>query len=115
MAPGKRYQPEQVLNLVRQIEMAVANGKTTVQACKETEILEQTYFRWPWFSGATVTENQSAVGPQAGKHVIVIPKCSYFKELMESTETAFKVWTRYPTTESSYLGLKTMPNPDKGA
>jgi putative transposase len=26
--------------------VAVANGKTTAQACKEAEIVEQTYFRW---------------------------------------------------------------------
>ena len=46
MARGKRYQPEQVVNLLRQIEVAVANGKTTAQACKEAEIVEQTHFRW---------------------------------------------------------------------
>jgi putative transposase len=46
MGRGKRYQPEQVVNLPRQIEVAVANGKTTAQACKEAEIVEQTYFRW---------------------------------------------------------------------
>jgi putative transposase len=46
MARGKRYQPEQVVNLLRQIEVAIANGKTTAQACKEAEIVEQTYFRW---------------------------------------------------------------------
>jgi hypothetical protein len=43
MARGKRYQPEQVVNLLRQIEVAVANGKTTAQAYKEAEIVEQTY------------------------------------------------------------------------
>ena len=46
MSRGKRYQPEQVVNLLRQIEVAVANGKTAAQACKEAEIVEQTYFRW---------------------------------------------------------------------
>ena len=46
MARGKGYQPEQVVNLLRQIEVAIANGKTTAQACKEAEIVEQTYFRW---------------------------------------------------------------------
>jgi hypothetical protein len=46
MGRGKRYQPEQVVNLLRQIEVAVANGKTTAQACKEAEVVEQTYFRW---------------------------------------------------------------------
>jgi putative transposase len=35
-----------VVNLLRQIEVPVANGKTTAQACKEAEIVEQTYFRW---------------------------------------------------------------------
>ena len=28
MGRGKKYQPEQVVNLLRQIEVAVANGKT---------------------------------------------------------------------------------------
>ena len=46
MGRGKRYQPEQVVNLLRQIEVAVVNGKTTSQACKEAEIVEQTYYRW---------------------------------------------------------------------
>jgi len=46
MGRGKKYQPEQVVNLLRQIEVAVANGKTTAQACKEAGIVEQTYFRW---------------------------------------------------------------------
>src|ERR1700726_77061 len=46
MARGKRYQPELVVNLLRLIEVAVANGKTTARACREEEIVEQTYFRW---------------------------------------------------------------------
>jgi hypothetical protein len=41
MGRGKRYQPEQVVNLLQQIEVAVANGKTTAQACKEAEIAER--------------------------------------------------------------------------
>ena len=46
MARGKKNSPEQVVNLLRQIEVAVANGKTTPQACKDAGIVEQTYFRW---------------------------------------------------------------------
>ena len=46
MGRGKRYQAEQVVNLLPQIEVGVANGKTTAQACKEAGIVEQTYFRW---------------------------------------------------------------------
>jgi putative transposase len=46
MGRGTKYQPEQVVNLLRQIEGAIANGKTTALACKEAGIVEQTYFRW---------------------------------------------------------------------
>jgi putative transposase len=44
--PMKRYKPEQIVNLLRQIEVEIANGKTTPQACKEAEIAQQTYYRW---------------------------------------------------------------------
>ena len=35
MGRDKKYQPKQVVSLLRQIEVAVANGKTTVSACKK--------------------------------------------------------------------------------
>ena len=34
----KRHTSEQVVNLLRQVEVGTANGKTTVLACKETSI-----------------------------------------------------------------------------
>jgi putative transposase len=34
------------VNLLRQVEVEIANGKTTPQACKEAEITQQTYYRW---------------------------------------------------------------------
>ena len=40
MARRKKYTPEQVVNLLRQIEVAVANGKTTALSCKEAKITE---------------------------------------------------------------------------
>src|ERR1035438_967960 len=42
----KRYKAEQIVTLLRQIEVAIANGKPTPQACKEAEITIQTYYRW---------------------------------------------------------------------
>jgi putative transposase len=42
----KRFKPEQIVNLLRQIEVEVANGKTTPQACRDAEITAQTYYRW---------------------------------------------------------------------
>ncbi len=44
--PMIRYKPEQIVTLLRQIEVAVGNGKSTPQACKEAEITTQTYYRW---------------------------------------------------------------------
>jgi hypothetical protein len=41
--PNKRYQAEQIVTLLRQIEVGIANGKTTPQVCKEAEITVQTY------------------------------------------------------------------------
>jgi len=46
MARGKKHTPEQIVNVLRQIEVAMANGKTAPVACKEAGITEQTYYRW---------------------------------------------------------------------
>ena len=43
MAGGKKHTAEQIVNLLRQGEVGVGNGKTLAQACKEAEIVEQTY------------------------------------------------------------------------
>jgi putative transposase len=44
--PNQRYKPEQIVNLLRKIEVEIANGKTAPQAAREVGITEQTYFRW---------------------------------------------------------------------
>ena len=44
--PNKRYKAEQIVTLLRQIEVGIANGKSIPQACKEAEITIQTYYRW---------------------------------------------------------------------
>jgi putative transposase len=44
--PIRKYKPEQIVTLLRQIEVELANGKSTPQACKEAEITAQTYYRW---------------------------------------------------------------------
>jgi putative transposase len=46
MARGKKHTPEQIVSLLRQVEVAVSSGKTTAQASKEASITEQTYYRW---------------------------------------------------------------------
>jgi hypothetical protein len=46
MARGKKHTPERIVGHLRQIEVAVANGKTTPAGCRESGITEQTYYRW---------------------------------------------------------------------
>ena len=42
----KNYKPEEIVNLLWQVELAGANGKMTPQACKKAGIVEQTYYLW---------------------------------------------------------------------
>ena len=42
----KKYKAEQIITVLRQIEVQIANGKTAPQACKEAGIHTQTYYRW---------------------------------------------------------------------
>ena len=44
--PIRKYKPEQIVTMLRQVEVGLANGKSTPQACKEAEITAQTYYRW---------------------------------------------------------------------
>jgi hypothetical protein len=37
--PMKKYKPEQIVTLLRQIEIEIANGKTTPQACRDARIV----------------------------------------------------------------------------
>ena len=44
--PRKTFSPEQIIAKLRQIEVLLAQGHTTIMACKEAGISEQTYYRW---------------------------------------------------------------------
>lgn len=45
MAREKKHTPEQIVTLLREIEVGTANGKATAAACQESGITEQTYYR----------------------------------------------------------------------
>jgi transposase-like protein len=42
----KKHSAEQIVALLRQIEVELANHKSIGQACKEAGITQQTYYRW---------------------------------------------------------------------
>ena len=44
--PKKRFSAEQIVALLRQIEVAMGQGKSAQLACREAGISEQSYYRW---------------------------------------------------------------------
>jgi putative transposase len=56
MARGKRFSPEQIVVMLRQIEVQLAQGKSLALACKEAEISEQSYYRWRREYGGVAVE-----------------------------------------------------------
>jgi hypothetical protein len=55
MRQGKKHSAEEIVNLLRQVEVDFANSKTLPQACRKDEIVEQTYYR-DWFKVNQVQE-----------------------------------------------------------
>lgn len=44
--PKKRFSAEQIVLLLRQVEVATAQGKSIPVACREAGISDQSYYRW---------------------------------------------------------------------
>ena len=43
--PTKRS-PDEIISKLREIEMALANGLSTAEACRRIPVSEHTYYRW---------------------------------------------------------------------
>lgn len=44
--PKQTFTPEQIVAKLRQVEVLLSQGKTVPLACKEAEIVDQTFYRW---------------------------------------------------------------------
>ena len=44
--PRKRYTPEQVINKLREAEVAISGGSTVAEASRQIGVTEQTFYRW---------------------------------------------------------------------
>jgi putative transposase len=42
----KRYKPEQIIGMLRQAEVELAQGKRIGEVCRSLAISEQSYYRW---------------------------------------------------------------------
>ena len=44
--PRKKFKPEQIISMLRQAEVELANGLVIVEVCRKLAITENTYYRW---------------------------------------------------------------------
>ena len=44
--PRKKHTPEQIIARLRQAEVAMSTGSTVVEAVRQIEVTEQTFYRW---------------------------------------------------------------------
>ena len=43
---GKRYKAEEIVMMLREIEISINQGMDVVQACRQVGISDQSYYRW---------------------------------------------------------------------
>ncbi len=43
---SRRRKPEQIINLLREAEVALSQGETIGQVCRRLGVSEQSYYRW---------------------------------------------------------------------
>ena len=43
---NQRHKPEEIVTKLRQVEVLVGQGKSRIDAIREIQITEQTYYRW---------------------------------------------------------------------
>ncbi len=44
--PRRRFTAEQIIQKLREVEVALSKGESAGQACKKIGVTEQTYYRW---------------------------------------------------------------------
>ncbi len=46
MRKGQKAKPEEIIGILRRIEILTNQGKTVPEACRDCEINDNTYYRW---------------------------------------------------------------------
>ena len=44
--PFKKHKPEDIIGKLREVEIVLAQGASTAEACRRIGVSEQTYYRW---------------------------------------------------------------------
>ena len=42
----KRHKPEEIVTILRQVDVLVGQGQSRIDAIRQVQITEQTYYRW---------------------------------------------------------------------
>ena len=86
MGKAKKHTPEQIVNMLRQIEVGIANGMTHPIACREVGITEQTYYRWrKEYGGLKVdqTKRLKELEQENGKLKRLVAELSLDKQILQ--------------------------------
>ena len=62
-----RHIPNQIINKLRKVETARANGPTIADAVRNIGVTEQTYYRWKHKCGMMDREQLQRQGPREGE------------------------------------------------
>ena len=65
----KRYTPEQIISMLREAEVALAQGQSVGQACRTLGVSEQSYYRWRKEYGGLRTDQAGGSARWASKMV----------------------------------------------
>lgn len=44
--PNKKHKPEEIIGKLREVEIVLAQGASTAEACRRIAVSEQAYYRW---------------------------------------------------------------------
>ena len=69
--PTKVYKPEQIIRLLREVEIHQSKGLTVPQACNKIGVHEQTYYRWRREYGGLSTDQAKRLTSVESDHVIL--------------------------------------------
>ena len=67
--PGKRFKAQEIVNELRQADVALARGSTVAAVCKLLGITDATYFRWRKEYGGMKHEGGPGPAPQGPRAV----------------------------------------------
>jgi hypothetical protein len=77
--PKKRFSAEQIIVVLRQIEVLISQGKTPAVACRETEISQQSYYLMegrPTYCNSQIVASAHFVSRKIEQNPTISLRCS---------------------------------------